>query len=73
MTSSPKKVKILLLPQKKNKYATSTNYDATKAIMKIEYFKPNEWFAPPYASYIRGACDPVCFISRAQYPDPKLF
>ena len=66
MTSSPKKVKILLLPQKKNKHAT-------KAIMKIEYFKPNEWFAPPYASYIRGACDPVCFISRAQYPDPKLF
>ena len=59
---------------KKNKYAT-------KAIMKIEYFELNKWFAPPCAFYIsmyplclgRGACYPLCFISHAQYPDPKLF
>ena len=49
--------------------------------MKIEYFELNKWFAPPCAFYIsmyplclgRGACDPVCFVSHAQYPDPKLF
>ena len=70
----PQKAKILLLPQKKNKYATKAN-------MKIEYFELNKWFAPPCAFYIsmyplclgRGACDPVCFISHTQYPDPQLF
>ena len=79
MTSPPalpsqKISKILPLPQKKNKYATKAN-------KKIEYFELNKWFAPPCAFYIsryplcqgRGACDPVGFISHAQYPDPKLF
>ena len=27
----------------------------------------------PSAMQGRGACDPVGFISHAQYPDPKLF
>ena len=71
---SKKGYNLAVATKKNNKYETKAN-------MTIEYFELNKCFAPPCACHIsiyplclgRGACDPVCFLKHAEYPDPKLF